>query len=98
MAAALAVRKLSKSYGAVRAVQDVSFEVPTGSICGLLGPNGSGKTTTLACALGLLGFQSGEIEVLGLPAAQIHRTAGRVAVVFDAATLVDALTCRQNLQ
>jgi ABC-2 type transport system ATP-binding protein len=98
MVAALAVRKLVKSYGAVRAVQDVSFEVPQGSIGGLLGPNGSGKTTTLSCALGLLGFESGSIEVLGLPAAQIHRTAGRVAVVFDGATLVDALTVRQNLQ
>jgi ABC-2 type transport system ATP-binding protein len=98
MAAALAVRKLSKSYGDVHAVQDVSFEVPAGSICGLLGPNGSGKTTTLSCALGLLGFESGSIDVLGLPAAQIHRTAGRVAVVFDGATLADALTCRQNLQ
>src|SRR5215470_823695 len=98
MAAALAVRKLSKSYGAVRAVQDVSFEVPAGSVCGLLGPNGSGKTTTLSCALGLLGFEAGRIEILGVPSSQIQRTHGRVAVVFDSATLVDALSCRQNLQ
>jgi ABC-type multidrug transport system ATPase subunit len=98
MTAALAVRNLVKSYGAVRAVQDVSFEVPRGSIYGLLGPNGSGKTTTLSCALGLLAFDSGAIELLGLPAHRIHETAGRVAVVFDGATLVDGLTTRQNLQ
>jgi ABC-2 type transport system ATP-binding protein len=98
MPAALAVRSLVKTYGAVRAVDDVSFEVPRGSIYGLLGPNGSGKTTTLSCALGLLQQDSGTLSVLGLPAARIHETAGRVGVVFDAATLVDGLTCRQNLQ
>ena len=98
MPAAMAVRNLVKTYGDVRAVDDVSFEVPQGSIYGLLGPNGSGKTTTLNCALGLLGHDSGRVEVLGLPSARIHDTAGRVAVVFDSATLVDGLTCRQNLQ
>jgi len=67
MAAALAVRKLVKSYGAVRAVQDVSFEVPQGSICGLLGPNGSGKTTTIRMLLGLIYPTSGEHELLGTP-------------------------------
>jgi ABC-2 type transport system ATP-binding protein len=98
MPVALAVRNLVKSYGSVRAVRDVSFEVPQGSICGLLGPNGSGKTTTLSCALGLLPFDSGAIDVLGHPAQRIHETAGRVAVVFDGATLADGLSCRQNLQ
>ncbi len=94
----LSVQSLCKSYGATRAVDDVSLSVERGDVYGLLGPNGSGKTTTLACALGLLGFDSGRIEILGVPAAQIHRTAGRVAVVFDGATLVDNLSCRQNLQ
>ncbi len=93
----LTIRSLNKSYGATRAVQDLSLTVQQGDIYGLLGPNGSGKTTTLACALGLLAPDSGSIEVLGLPATQIHRTLGRVAVVFDGATLVDGLTCRQNL-
>jgi len=94
----LAVHSLSKSYGATRAVQDVSLSVERGDVYGLLGPNGSGKTTTLCCALGLLAFDSGSIEILGVPASAIHRTAGRVAVVFDGATLVDGLTCRQNLR
>ena len=94
----LLIEHLSRSYGATKAVQDVSFKVSAGDVYGVLGPNGSGKTTTLSCALGLLSPDSGRIEVLGVPAAQIHRTLGRVAVVFDAATLVDGLTCRQNLQ
>ena len=96
--AALAVRDLVKNYGATRAVQGVSLTVQRGDVYGLLGPNGSGKTTTLSCALGLLHFDSGSIEVLGRPAQRIHESAGRVAVVFDSATLVDGLTCRQNLQ
>jgi energy-coupling factor transport system ATP-binding protein len=62
MAAALAVRKLVKSYGAVRAVQDISFEVPQGSICGLLGPNGSGKTTLAKLAAGLLEPWAGTVS------------------------------------
>ncbi|HZL98830.1 MAG TPA: ATP-binding cassette domain-containing protein, partial [Planctomycetota bacterium] len=91
------VAGLSKSYGPVKAVDDVSFAVEPGDVFGLLGPNGSGKTTTLACMLGLLRYDAGRIEVLGHPAAAIERTAGQVAVVFDSATLVDGLTCRQNL-
>jgi ABC-2 type transport system ATP-binding protein len=96
--AVVTVAGLAKHYGPVKAVEDVSFAVEPGDIFGLLGPNGSGKTTTLACMLGLLRFDRGTIEVLGRPAADIERTAGQVAVVFDSATLVDGLTCRQNLQ
>ncbi len=96
--AVLTLEHLCRSYGATRAVQDVSLSVEKGDVYGLLGPNGSGKTTTLSCALGLLAPDSGRITVLGQPAARIHRTLGRVAVVFDGATLVDGLTCRQNLQ
>jgi len=96
--AVVTVTGLCKRYGPVKAVDEVSFAVEQGDVFGLLGPNGSGKTTTLACMLGLLRFDSGRIEVLGRPAAQIDRTAGQVAVVFDSATLVDALSCRENLR
>jgi ABC-type multidrug transport system ATPase subunit len=93
----LEVEGLIKRYGNVRAVEDVSLHVARGEIYGLVGPNGSGKTTTLSCALGLLRPDAGRVRVLGLPAREIHRSGGRVAVVFDSATLVDGLTCRQNL-
>lgn len=89
---------LSKHYGELKAVDDVSFAVEAGDVFGLLGPNGSGKTTTLSCMLGLLRSDAGRIEVLGHPAADIERTRGQVAVVFDSATLVDGLSCRQNLE
>ena len=51
--AVMRIDGLQKAYGQVRAVQDLSLAVEAGDLYGLLGPNGSGKTTTLACALGL---------------------------------------------
>src|SRR6266478_4779213 len=62
---ALAVRNLTKFYGDFKAVDDVSFTLPTGSIYGFLGPNGAGKTTTLRMILEIIKPTSGEITVLG---------------------------------
>lgn len=61
----VAVRGLTKRYGDVIAVDDVSFEVSAGEVFGLLGPNGSGKTTTLECLEGLRRPTGGEISVCG---------------------------------
>ncbi len=94
----LKIRSLMKSFGRVHAVRGVSLSVERGQIYGLLGPNGSGKTTTMACALGLLKATAGEIEVLGFSASEIHKTRGRVAALFDDATLVKGLSVRQNLE
>jgi ABC-2 type transport system ATP-binding protein len=94
----LEVRALEKRFGRVHAVRGVSFAVEQGQVFGLLGPNGSGKTTTMACALGLLAPDAGEARVLGVPSAKIHETRGRGAALFDAATLVAGLTVRQNLE
>ncbi|MCB9896799.1 MAG: ABC transporter ATP-binding protein [Planctomycetes bacterium] len=93
----LRIENLHKRYGRTVAVRDVSLSVEPGQLFGLLGPNGSGKTTTLGCALGLLRPDGGRVEVLGVPSARIHETLGRVAVVFDAPTLVPGLTVRQNM-
>ncbi len=62
---AIEVRDLCKSYGAVRAVDGISFAVPAGTVCGLLGANGAGKTTTIAILLGLLTPSSGRVSILG---------------------------------
>ncbi|HEX6219880.1 MAG TPA: ABC transporter ATP-binding protein [Acidimicrobiia bacterium] len=62
----ISVSHLSKSYGNLVAVSDVSFEVYEGEIFGLLGPNGAGKTTTVECVQGLRVPDSGAAEVLGL--------------------------------
>jgi ABC-2 type transport system ATP-binding protein len=63
---AIDVRNLTKSYGGRRVVDDVSIQVEEGRICGFLGPNGSGKTTTLRMLCGLLTPDEGEGSVLDL--------------------------------
>ncbi len=65
MHAALAIDGLTKRYGGVAAVDNLSFAAPRGRILGFLGPNGAGKTTTLRMALGLIAPTSGQISVLG---------------------------------
>ena len=62
---ALKLENISKSYGAMTAVRDLSFEAPRGRIFGFLGPNGAGKTSTLRMVLGLVAPTSGRISVLG---------------------------------
>ncbi len=65
MTIALDVQHLSKTYGQLRAVDDVSFAVPTGAVFGLVGPNGAGKTTTLSILATLLLPTSGDVRVGG---------------------------------
>ena len=65
MAAVVEVSGLRKKYGRTVAVADVSFEVEAGEIFGLLGPNGSGKTTTVECLQGLRRADAGRLRVLG---------------------------------
>jgi ABC-2 type transport system ATP-binding protein len=62
---AIAISHLSKKYGQVLAVEDLSLRVPKGTMFGFLGPNGSGKSTTIGCLTGLLDPTAGEIEILG---------------------------------
>jgi ABC-2 type transport system ATP-binding protein len=77
MSVALAVDRLTKRYGDVVAVDDLSFEASRGRIMGFLGPNGAGKTTTLRMALGLIRPTSGRICVLGEEdAAQVRSRTG----------------------
>ncbi len=63
--ATLEVRSLTKWYGSVRGVEDVTFAIEPGEVFGYLGPNGSGKTTTIRCMMGLLSPTSGQVRVLG---------------------------------
>src|SRR5678815_3230180 len=62
---AIRLTNLSKKYGTVLAVENLSLAVPAGSMFGFLGPNGSGKSTTIGCMTGLLDPSGGEIELLG---------------------------------
>jgi ABC-2 type transport system ATP-binding protein len=64
----IAVKEISKSYGAQLAVNKVSFEVQTGEIVGFIGPNGAGKSTTMKMITGTLSPDSGSVKINGLPA------------------------------
>ena len=68
--AAVEISHLSKAYGNIVAVDDVSLSVSAGEIFGILGPNGAGKTTTVECVLGLRAPDAGSISVLGLDPAR----------------------------
>lgn len=65
MSSVLSIQQLVKTYGPVRALKGVSFEVPEGSVFGILGPNGSGKTTLLAILLDVLQANSGSFQWFG---------------------------------
>jgi ABC-2 type transport system ATP-binding protein len=64
-APAVWIRNLTKRYGELTAVDDLSLSVPTGKMFGFLGPNGAGKSTTIGCLTGLIDPTSGKIELLG---------------------------------
>ena len=79
---AIEVRSLSKHYGAVKAVEDVSFTVQKGEVFGFLGPNGAGKTTTIKVLTTLLEPTGGSAKVLGYEVAtQGHEIRKRIGVV-----------------
>ena len=87
MNAVLSAKGLTKRYGKQVAVDNVSFDIPAGKIVGLIGPNGSGKTTTLKAALGLIHFD-GELSVLGLdPRTQRDQLMQDVCFIADVAIL-----------
>src|SRR3954471_12857067 len=71
------VSQLSKDYGTVLAVQDVSFSVGKGEIVGFLGPNGAGKSTTLRILAGFLGATSGRVRIAGHDIAEAPLAARR---------------------
>jgi ABC-2 type transport system ATP-binding protein len=87
MSAVISASNLSKRYGKHLAVDHISFDIPAGRIVGLIGPNGSGKTTTLKAALGLIPFE-GQLSVLGMdPRTQRDELMQNVCFIADVAIL-----------
>jgi ABC-2 type transport system ATP-binding protein len=94
----LSVRDLRKRYGAVTAVDGVSFEVTRGECLGLLGPNGAGKTTTLSIACSLVRADSGSVSVNGIDVAADPEGVRRsIGLVPQEVSLYDDLTAEENL-
>jgi ABC-2 type transport system ATP-binding protein len=95
----LAVRSLVKTYGQMRALDGISFEVAPGEIFGLLGPNGAGKTSTIECALGLREPDSGEVWIAGIDArAQPSAVKRHLGAVLQSTALQDAITPREAIE
>jgi len=87
MSAVISARGLTKRYGKQVAIDGIDFDIPAGRIVGLIGPNGSGKTTTLKAALGLVPFD-GQLTVMGLdPRTQRDALMQDVCFIADVAIL-----------
>lgn len=93
------VKKLTKEYKNLKAIDNLSFEVREGEILGLLGPNGSGKSTTINCILSLLNYSGGEIKIfgkkMGVDSYDIKRNIG---VVFQDVAVFEELTVYDNIE
>ncbi len=91
------VQGLTKRFGAVSAVEDLTFGVEAGTVCGFLGPNGSGKTTTLRMLLGLVRPDSGEAWIGGARFADLPFPARVVGAVLEAQGFHPGRTARRHL-
>ena len=95
---AVEVESLVKRYGELVAVDGLSLRIPRGQVLGLLGPNGSGKTTTISCILQLLTYDKGSIRVFGQPMAPTaYGLKRRIGVVPQDVAVFDELTVAENV-
>ncbi|MBW1939717.1 MAG: ABC transporter ATP-binding protein [Deltaproteobacteria bacterium] len=90
---------LSRSFGLIRAVEDLTLQVPQGIIFGFLGPNGAGKTTTINLLLGLLEATKGSAEVLGFDCStQSDLVRKHTGVLFENSGLYERLSVKDNME
>jgi ABC-2 type transport system ATP-binding protein len=89
---------LSRSFGAVKAVDDLSLEIPAGIVFGFLGPNGAGKTTTIHLLLGLLEPSQGQARVLGFDTrTQADAIHARCGALLEFSGLYERMSAEDNL-
>ena len=91
-------RGLTKRFGSVVAVDNLSFSVEPGKVTGFLGPNGAGKTTTLRMMVGLVSPSSGQALVNGMPYRRLPRPTATVGAVLEASGFHPARTARSHLR
>ena len=96
--AAIEVNNLSKRYGDLVAVKNASFSVPLGTICGFVGPNGSGKTTTIRMLLGLIKPSSGTASIIGNSISHPERYLNEVGALIEGPAFYPALSGIENLR
>jgi ABC-2 type transport system ATP-binding protein len=96
--AAISVQGLTKRFGSVTAVDDLSFDVPPGTITGFIGPNGAGKTTTLRAVLGLVRPTAGNALIDGVPYVCLDQPARHVGAVLEASGFHPGRTARDHLR
>jgi ABC-2 type transport system ATP-binding protein len=89
---------LTKTFGRVTAVRDMSFTAPAGKITGFLGPNGSGKTTTLRMSLGLVQPTEGTVLIGGVPYSQLDHPRRRVGALLEATGFHPGRRARDHLR
>lgn len=95
----LSVKNLNKSFGKRKIINDMSFQVNGGEIFGFLGPNGSGKTTTIKMIMGFLFPDSGEISICGMDLKKNYEKAmNLVGGIVENPEMYKEMTGRQNLQ
>lgn len=88
---------LTRQFGQVKALDDVSLQLPKGGVIGLVGPNGSGKSTLIRTLLGLIRATSGTAEVLGHSTNRPGEYASRVGVLIENPAFVGSLSAEKNL-
>jgi ABC-2 type transport system ATP-binding protein len=94
----VSVKNLVKRYGDLIALDHFSMEVEQGEIFGLLGPNGSGKTTTINCILSLLKYDKGTVEVFGKPMQpDAYDTKRNIGIVMQNVAVFNEMTVQQNI-
>lgn len=95
---AISVTDLSKHYGGRAAVSHANFDVPMGTVCGFVGPNGSGKTTTMRMLLGLISPSGGAGRVLGQSINEPAKYLDRVGAMIEGPAFYPALSGAENLK
>ena len=93
----ISIQNLTKDFGPVRAVDDLSFDIDEGKVVGFLGPNGSGKTTTLRSLVGLVTPTAGTATINGVPYAELRDPLSQIGVMLEAASH-PARTARNHLR
>lgn len=93
----LSIKNISKRYGSLQALKNVSFDIHKGNVYGILGPNGSGKSTTLGIALNVVNKTAGEYSWFG-GAMETHEALKKVGAIIERPNFYPYMTAKENLE